>query len=91
MLPPLAHRFKGTSKLFSQFQEQATQHARDTLAVKPEGGSERHGPATSAADISALIRTAATYVLGASVADDAPLSGAGLDSLGKHTLSHPVS
>lgn len=91
MLPLLAHRCKGTSKLFGQFQEQASQDARDVLVGKPKGASGQHGQAMSAADISALIRTAAAYVLGASVADDEPLSGAGLDSLGERTLPQPVS
>ena len=78
------HRFKSTASFFSQFQEQAAPHAAaDTLLVKSKGGSAQHEQSKSAADISALIRTAAAYVVGAPVADDEPLSGAGLDSLGK--------
>ncbi len=60
------------------------------LLVKPKGGPPQHEQAMSAADISALISTAAAYVLGASVADDEPLSGAGLDSLGERSLLSSV-
>ncbi len=81
-LPLSVHRFKSTSMLFSQFQDQAA-HAPDSLAVKSKGASAQHGQAMSVANISALIRTAAAYVLGQPVADDEPLSGAGLDSLGE--------
>jgi len=75
-------RFKGTASFFSEFKEHAALEATAMLQGKSATGSAKRGKAMSAGDISALIGTAAAYVLGAPVADDEPLSGAGLDSLG---------
>lgn len=77
-------RFKGTASFFSEFKEHAALEPKDVLHGKSAMGSAQRGKAMSAGDVSALIRTAAAYVLGAPVADDEPLSGAGLDSLGEH-------
>ena len=83
-------RFKGTASFFSEFMEHAALEATDMLQGMSATGSAQRGKVMSAGDISALIRTAAAYVLGAPVADDEPLSGAGLDSLGEQSHPHPA-
>ena len=76
-------RFKGTAKFFGEFKELAVQEKATLSLPGPSGTSAgQQRKAMSAEDISVLIRTAAAHVLGSAVADDEPLSGAGLDSLG---------
>lgn len=76
-------RFKGSANLFGEFKELAVQEKATLLLPGPSGTSTgQQRKAMSAEDISVLIRTAAAHVLGSAVADDVPLTGAGLDSLG---------
>ena len=76
-------RFKGTAKLFGEFKELAVQEKAKLVLPGPSGASTgQQRKAMSAEDISVLIRAAAAHVLGSAVADDVPLTGAGLDSLG---------
>lgn len=85
------HRFRGTVELFAEFEEAAAHQAPGLMPGATQGtlaGPAGHKKALSAQEISALIRAAAAYVLGSPVADDDPLSGAGLDSLGENQISH---
>ena len=81
------HRFRGTAELFAEFKEITSHQAPGLMPGAPQGtlaGPAQREKALSAQEISALIRAAAAYVLGSPVGDDEPLSGAGLDSLGKY-------
>ena len=85
------HRFRGTAELFGEFKDAAAHQAQELMPGAPQGmlaGPAQREKALSAQEIGALIRAAAAYVLGSPVGDDEPLSGAGLDSLGKKEFSH---